>query len=181
MTIILGIDPGSRITGYGVIKKEAQHISYLASGCIKLSKLHTGQHLKQIFEGLTEIIALYQPTEVSVEQIFMHRNPNSAIKLGEARGVAMVAAAIHSLSITEYSARQIKQAVVGYGAAKKEQVQHMVKCLLQLSGLPQPDAADALAVALCHTHSHLNFKQRVLKKRPNRTRPHDWPIKRHAT
>lgn len=167
MTIILGIDPGSRITGYGVIKAEGQRTTYLASGCIKLTKLHIGQHLQQIFLGLSEIIQTYQPIEVGIEQIFMHQNPNSAIKLGEARGVAMVAAAVHALPITEYSARQIKQSVVGYGAAKKDQVQHMVKYLLQLSGLPQADAADALAVALCHAHSRISFKQ-LVRKRPVR-------------
>lgn len=164
MTVILGIDPGSQITGYGIIKTEAQNNIYLASGCIKVSKHEPGQHLKQIFAGLTEIITTYQPIEVGIEQIFMHRNPNSAIKLGEARGVAIVAAAMHSLSIAEYSARQIKQSVVGFGAAKKEQVQHMVKYLLNLSGVPQPDAADALAVALCHAHSRLSFKQLTHKK-----------------
>ncbi len=170
MTVILGIDPGSQITGYGIIKTEAQKNTYLTSGCIKVNKHHSGQHLKQIFAGLTEIITTYQPVEVSIEQIFMHRNPNSAIKLGEARGVAIVAAAIHCLPITEYSARQIKQSVVGFGAAKKEQVQHMVKYLLNLSGVPQADAADALAVALCHAHSRLSFKQLTTRKRIKRGR-----------
>jgi crossover junction endodeoxyribonuclease RuvC len=169
MTVILGIDPGSQITGYGVIKVEGKNNIYLASGCVKTSKQQPGQNLRQIFEGLTEIIATYQPVEVSIEQIFMHRNPNSAIKLGEARGVAIVAASVHSLLIAEYSARQIKQSVVGYGAAKKEQVQHMVKYLLHLSSVPQPDAADALAVALCHAHSRLSFKQ-LKKKRTKRGR-----------
>ena len=170
MTVILGIDPGSRITGYGIIKVEVQRTTYITSGCIKLTKLHTGQHLKQIFLGLSEIISAHNPIEVSIEQIFMHHNPNSAIKLGEARGAAMVAAAVNALPITEYSARQVKQSVVGYGAAKKDQVQHMVKYLLQLSGLPQADAADALAVALCHAHSRVNFKQLVLTKRVRRGR-----------
>lgn len=165
MTIILGIDPGSQVTGYGIIKSHGQTNIYLASGCIKVSKHQLGQHLKQIFEGLSKIITTYTPIEVSIEQIFMHRNPNSAIKLGEARGVAMVAASIHALPITEYSARQIKQSVVGYGAAKKEQVQHMVKYLLQLSGIPQADAADALAVALCHAHSRLSFSKQLTHRK----------------
>jgi crossover junction endodeoxyribonuclease RuvC len=170
MAVILGIDPGSQITGYGIIKAEGQSNTYLASGCIKVSKQHPGYHLKQIFEGLTEIITAYQPIEVGIEQIFMHRNPNSAIKLGEARGVAIVAATLHSLPISEYSARQVKQSVVGYGAAKKEQVQQMVKYLLKLSGVPQADAADALAVALCHAHSRLSFKQLPQRKRIKRGR-----------
>lgn len=170
MTVILGIDPGSQITGYGIIKVEGKRNIYLASGCIKVSKQQFGQHLKQIFEGLTEIIATYQPAEVGIEQIFMHRNPNSAIKLGEARGVAIVAASVHSLPIAEYSARQIKQSVVGYGAANKDQVQHMVKYLLQLSGVPQSDAADALAVALCHAHSRSSFTQLTQRKRIKRGR-----------
>lgn len=168
MTIILGIDPGSQITGYGVIKTENQKNAYLASGCIKLSKTQPGKHLKQIFEGLSEIISTYQPTEVGIEQIFMHRSARSAIKLGEARGAAMVAAAVNSLPIVEYSARQIKQSVVGYGAAKKEQVQSMVKYLLSLSGTPSPDAADALAIALCHAHSRMNFRQITHRKRAKR-------------
>jgi crossover junction endodeoxyribonuclease RuvC len=170
MTVILGIDPGSRITGYGVIRLSAAKPSYLASGCIKLSKVQPGYHLKQIFEGLSEIIATYQPAEVSIEQIFMHRNPGSAIKLGEARGVAMVAATVNNLSIAEYSARQIKQSVVGYGAAKKEQVQAMVKYILSLSGTPQADAADALAVALCHAHSRGSFNQIIGRKSIKRGR-----------
>ena len=165
MTIILGIDPGSQITGYGVIKSEGQNHTYLASGCIKVSKQFVGEHLRQIFEGLTEIMTAYQPSEVGIEQIFMHCNPNSAIKLGEARGVALVAAAIHCPSISEYSARQIKQAVVGHGAANKSQVQYMIRCLLNLSGIPQPDAADALAIALCHAHSRQSFNQLTHKKR----------------
>jgi len=170
MTIILGIDPGSQITGYGIIKSQGQTNTYLASGCIKVTKQQLGQHLKQIFEGLSKIITTYEPIEVGIEQIFMHRNPNSAIKLGEARGVAIVAASMHALPITEYSARQIKQSVVGYGAAKKEQVQHMVKYLLQLSGIPQADAADALAVALCHAHSRLSFNKQLSRRKRTRGR-----------
>jgi crossover junction endodeoxyribonuclease RuvC len=170
MTIILGIDPGSLITGYGIIQALPQGNRYVASGCIKTSKDHPGQHLQQIFTGLSEIIATYQPTEVGIEQIFMHRNPGSAIKLGEARGVAIVAAAVHYLPIAEYSARQIKQSVVGYGAANKEQVQQMVKYLLQLKGVPQADAADALAVALCHGHSRTLCQKITPRKRIKRGR-----------
>lgn len=150
--IILGIDPGSRITGYGVIRVECQKTQYIASGCIRTSGDTVSQRLQQIFHGIREIMSQYPPHEVAIEQIFMHQNPNSALKLGQARGAAMVAASHDGLSVFEYSARQIKQAVVGYGAAQKTQVQHMVKTLLNLSGIPQADAADALAVAICHVN-----------------------------
>ena len=150
MPIILGIDPGSRVTGYGVIDVQATRTSYLASGCIRTSGTALPQRLEQIFAGIHEIIVQFNPHEVAVEEVFFHRNPASALKLGQARGAAIVAASRHGTTINEYSTRQIKQSVVGYGAAKKEQVQEMVRQLLNLSGIPQADAADALAAALCH-------------------------------
>ncbi|MBY0544455.1 MAG: crossover junction endodeoxyribonuclease RuvC [Gammaproteobacteria bacterium] len=156
MTIILGIDPGSRITGYGVIELRNRKVFYLASGCIRtltVENVTHAQRLKQIFNGITQLIAQYKPTHAAIEQVFMHKNPNSAIKLGQARGAALTALAIAELPIAEYSPRSVKQSVVGYGAAEKEQVQHMVRVLLGLSGLPQADAADALAIALCHANS----------------------------
>ena len=122
MTIILGIDPGSRITGYGVIQLQGTKQQYLTSGCIRTQAKEIPLRLQQIFLSLQEIIQIYNPTEVAIEQVFMHINPASAIKLGPARGAAIVAAAI-SLPVAEYSARQIKQAVEGYGPAKKDQVQ----------------------------------------------------------
>ena len=152
-TRILGIDPGSRITGYGIIDVQRQRHHYVASGCIRLTSTHTAKKLQQIFSALTELIQQYLPHEAAIEQIFMHRNPGSALKLGQARGAAIVAAAHYGLEIAEYGARHIKQAVVGFGAAKKEQVQHMVGALLALNGLPQADAADALAVAICHANN----------------------------
>ncbi len=153
MAVILGIDPGSRITGYGVINSsKAQHL-YLASGVIRTGEVNTAEKLACIFQGLKNIIETYRPEQVAVEQIFMHLNANAAIKLGQARGAAIVAAACFELPVSEYSARQIKQSVVGYGAADKSQVQHMVKLLLNLSGVPAVDAADALAVALCHANT----------------------------
>lgn len=155
MTIILGIDPGSRITGYGVIRIERSRHHYLASGCIRMKDVSVASRLSQIFQGIRQITEEHQPHEVAIEQIFMHRNPNSALKLGQARGVAIVAASLHGVPIAEYSARQVKQSVVGYGAAEKVQVQHMVRTLLNLSGLPQADAADALAIALCHANSRM--------------------------
>ena len=153
LTIILGIDPGSRITGYGIIQLENNQNRYLASGCIHVANLDWPERLHHIFLDLQEVIQKFKPQEAAIEQIFMHKNVNSALKLGQARGAAMVAAASQTLSLTEYSARQIKQAIVGFGAAKKEQVQAMVRVLLNLDQCPSADAADALAVALCHAHS----------------------------
>ena len=156
MPIILGIDPGSRFTGYGVINKQGRTITYLGSGCIKaLSQGEDlGSRLQTIFAGVSEIILQFKPDLFAIEQVFMAKNPDSALKLGQARGAAIVAATNSDLIISEYSARQIKQAVVGTGGADKTQVQHMVKTILKLPGTPQADAADALAVAICHAHSH---------------------------
>jgi len=156
MRIILGIDPGSRVTGYGVIQSNGMRHVYLASGCIRLKSVEMSVRLQQIFAGIQEIMQTYQPHEAAIEQVFMHRSPGSALKLGQARGAAIVATAIQLNTVAEYSARQIKQAVVGYGGAAKEQVQHMIKNLLNLSASPQADAADALAVALCHAHTGRN-------------------------
>lgn len=153
MNIILGIDPGSRLTGYGVIKQQAGKFVYLASGCIRLGTDDFPERLLRIFNGISEIIAQTQPTIFAIEQVFMARNPDSALKLGQARGAAIVAAKHAGLDVHEYSARQVKQAVVGTGAADKAQVQHMVRHLLKLPANPQADAADALAVALCHGHT----------------------------
>ena len=154
MSIILGIDPGSRITGYGVIRSLAGgRCEYLGSGCIRTSGDVLAPKLKQIYDGLSEVILQFRPDLFAIEQVFMAKNPDSALKLGQARGAAIVAAVNAGLEVAEYSARQVKQSVVGTGAANKEQVQHMVRQLLKLPGNPQGDAADALAVALCHTHT----------------------------
>ncbi|WP_340676520.1 crossover junction endodeoxyribonuclease RuvC [Paraglaciecola sp.] len=153
MAIILGIDPGSRITGYGIIKQVGAKTEYLGSGCIRMQGDALAPRLKQIFDGVSEIISQFQPTEFAIEQVFMAKNPDSALKLGQARGAAIVAATNHDLPVAEYSARQIKQSVVGKGNADKTQVQHMVTYLLKLKASPQADAADALAVALCHSHT----------------------------
>ncbi|CEK10963.1 crossover junction endodeoxyribonuclease RuvC [Legionella hackeliae] len=157
MSIILGIDPGSRVTGYGVIKEEGRNIRYIDSGCIRTSDGELSQRLLQIFDGICQLMDDYNPDEVAIEQVFMHQNPSSALKLGHARGVAMVAAASHRKRISEYSPREIKQSVVGYGAAQKEQVKHMVVKLLMLNSAPQSDAADALAIAICHSHMRHNL------------------------
>lgn len=152
MAVILGIDPGSRITGYGVIKAVNRELHYMDSGCIRTSDGELSQRLLQIFNGVCELMDHYSPDEVAIEQVFMHQNPNSALKLGHARGVAMVACASHRIGVSEYSPREIKQAVAGYGAAEKKQVSLMVVELLKLNASPQSDAADALAVAICHSH-----------------------------
>ncbi len=160
MSILLGIDPGSRITGFGVIKVQHKQPHYVASGAIKIDvDLPVSGRLQQIYQGIAEIVAAYQPDESAIEQVFVCYNAGSALKLGQARGVAMVALANHGLPVADYSAKQIKQAVVGYGAADKAQVQTMVKCLLNLSDVPRPDAADALAIALCHMHSMQSLSQ----------------------
>jgi crossover junction endodeoxyribonuclease RuvC len=148
--IILGIDPGSRITGYGMVDFDGKKASYLTSGCIQITADTIAQRLQQIYYGIREVMTQFPPHEVAIEQVFMHQNPGSALKLGQARGAAIVAASLDGIKVAEYSAKQIKQAVVGYGAAQKTQVQQMVRVLLNLSGVPQTDAADALAVALCH-------------------------------
>lgn len=149
---ILGIDPGSRITGFGVIEITGQQYQYISSGCIRTQGDQLAPRLKDIFDGLIEILAIHQPDEMAIEKVFMDRNADSALKLGQARGAAICACTTHSLSVHEYSARQIKQAVVGKGGATKDQVQHMVVSILSLNNTPQADAADALATALCHAN-----------------------------
>ncbi|MFZ2314668.1 MAG: crossover junction endodeoxyribonuclease RuvC [Gammaproteobacteria bacterium] len=150
MTIIIGIDPGSRRTGYGVIRLEGNRHIYIASGHLDVSMYDFNDRLRNIYLGLQKVLELYKPQEAAIEQVFMHENPGSALKLGQARGAAIVAL---DMPISEYSARQVKQSVVGKGAAKKEQVQYMVQRLLNISGALQADAADALAIALCHAHT----------------------------
>lgn len=155
--IILGIDPGSRITGYGVINFSGNKAHYIDSGCIKMDlKASSAYRLKTIFEGIDYLIGIYKPEHFSIEQVFMHKNPNSALKLGQARGVSLCVAAMATLDIFEYSPTKIKQTVVGNGHATKDQINHMVCKILNLPKAPQTDAADALAIALCHAF-HLPF------------------------
>jgi crossover junction endodeoxyribonuclease RuvC len=151
--VILGIDPGSRVTGFGVIRADGARLQYLGSGCIRVADEELPGRLKRIFDCITEIIEEHRPTELAIEQVFMAKSAGSALKLGQARGAAIVAAVRLGLPVFEYSARRIKQSVVGTGAAEKEQVQHMVRALLKLPAHPQADAADALAAALCHAHT----------------------------
>ena len=150
---ILGIDPGSRTTGYGVIEVSGREAKYVDSGCIRTGGGELPDRLKKIYLGVREITEHYQPQEMAVEQVFMGRNADSALKLGQARASAICAVFDHEITVFEYAARQIKQALVGKGSADKTQVQHMVKILLKLQGDPQMDASDALAVALCHFHT----------------------------
>lgn len=152
MTIILGIDPGSRVTGYGIIKEKNRVLQYIDSGCIRTSDGALSDRLLQIYNGICHLMDSYSPNEVAIEEVFMHQNPSSALKLGHARGVAMVAAASHRVKVCEYSAREVKQTVVGYGGAEKSQVKHMVVKMLMLNSAPQSDASDALAIAICHSH-----------------------------
>jgi len=149
---ILGIDPGLRVTGFGVLDKEGQQLNYVASGCIKIPEGELPERLKIILNSLREVIAQHQPDQVAVEKVFVNVNPQSTLLLGQARGAAICAAVLANLPVAEYTALQVKQAVVGSGHAKKEQVQEMVKRLLKLNGIPSPDAADALACAICHAH-----------------------------
>lgn len=155
MALILGIDPGSRKTGYGIINYLAGKPAYVSSGVIRVkAELSLPERLKVIFESVCEVIEHYQPQQFAIENVFMATNASSALKLGQARGAAIVAACHHNLPVAEYEARKVKQAVVGNGAADKVQVQHMIQSILKLSGTPQEDAADALAVALCHANTH---------------------------
>ncbi|MBM9613287.1 crossover junction endodeoxyribonuclease RuvC [Desulfobulbus rhabdoformis] len=150
---ILGIDPGSRITGYGVIATNGHEIGFIACGTIRTgNETDFSRRLLTIFQDLSEVISTHQPEVAAVEDIFISQNPRSALKLGHARGAAVVAALHHNLQVFDYPARQVKQTVAGYGQAEKAQVQHMVQSLLQLSAIPSQDAADALAVAICHAH-----------------------------
>ena len=154
MTIILGIDPGSRITGFGVIHYNHQNrrLKYLACGCIRtLEKEFLSERLGLIYQGLQDIIQTYKPSVAAIEQVFLKQNVLSALKLGHARGAAMTACAVYNLHVAEYSPRAVKQAVVGYGGAEKIQVQTMIMDLLQLDHKPSTDASDALAVAICHS------------------------------
>jgi crossover junction endodeoxyribonuclease RuvC len=147
---ILGVDPGSRITGFGIIEVNQGRFQYVTSGCIRTQEQHFPLRLKVIFEELGEVIRAHQPDVMAIEQVFVKTNVSSALKLGQARGAAICAGVMQGLDVGEYAPTEIKQAVVGSGRASKAQVQHMVSALLKLSGLPQEDAADGLAIALCH-------------------------------
>jgi crossover junction endodeoxyribonuclease RuvC len=152
VTRILGIDPGLRITGFGVLDLSGQKLAYVTSGCIRTPQGDLAARLKAILDGLAEVIAQCKPEQIALEKVFVNANPQSTLLLGQARGTAICAAVMHDLPVAEYTALQVKQAVVGNGHAGKLQVQEMVKRLLKLAGAPSPDASDALACAICHAH-----------------------------
>jgi crossover junction endodeoxyribonuclease RuvC len=150
---ILGIDPGSRVTGYGIVDSGYGKVVFVSCGVIKTTpRFPLANRLNEIFEGINEVIQVHDPEVAAVEEVFMASNPNSALKLGQARGAAVVAAMQNGLAVHDYSAKKVKRAVVGYGQAEKGQVQHMIRTLLKLSATPSNDAADALAVAICHAN-----------------------------
>lgn len=150
---VLGIDPGSRLTGYGVVDSTGRAMSWVASGCIRTVQGEMHDRLRELYLGVEQLLATYQPDQVAIEQIFLARNPSSALKLGQARGVAIAACMSRGVTVHDYAARQVKLAVAGTGKAAKEQVQYMVRVLLNLPATPQADAADALAIAICHINT----------------------------
>jgi crossover junction endodeoxyribonuclease RuvC len=169
-TIILGIDPGSITTGYGLIKSSGKQFNFLACGCIRTGGGDLPNRLKTIFNDLQCVVELHKPHEMAIENVFMAKNPDSALKLGQARGAAICALMAQNIPVFEYTANQVKQAVVGKGHADKKQVQHMIKILLNLSETPQADAADALAIAICHANTRKTldaFENKASKRYSN--------------
>ena len=164
MVRVLGIDPGSVKTGFGIIESNGQQSRYVHSGYLKLPTDSLANKLGQIFSQLSHIITEYQPEHMAIEQVFLSKNASSALKLGHARGAAMTAGVNANLEIFEYSAKAVKQSTVGYGAASKEQIQHMILRLLNTRKVLQEDEADALAVALCHAHTGLSQQQQKYLK-----------------
>ena len=157
---IIGVDPGSRFTGYGIVDASGTRLIHIASGFVRAGEGDSSGRLRKIFEDLSAVIDTHAPRELAIEKVFLHRNPSSALKLGQARGVAILAGALRSLSVHEYSPNEIKQAVTGKGHASKEQIQYMTKVLLSLREPPQTDQADALAVAICHAHLRTTMARR---------------------
>jgi crossover junction endodeoxyribonuclease RuvC len=150
---ILGLDPGSQRTGYAIVETQAGRIAYIVSGAVRTRGDSLTERLQEIFVGVESLTSEFRPDEVAIERVFMHRNADSALKLGQARGAALSATFSVRPRVFEYAPREVKLAVVGTGAAQKEQVQLMVKRLLNIAGPLTEDAADALAIALCHAHS----------------------------
>ena len=162
---ILGIDPGLRKTGWGIVISEGSKLSFVACGCIESDgALSLGQRLRQLHEGLNKVLAAHRPHEAAVEETFINRDPQSALKLGQARGIALVVPALAGLDVAEYAANLVKKTVVGVGHADKKQVQAMIRVLLPKAETSSADAADALAVAICHAQ-HRGMKARVAQMR----------------
>ncbi|MDX1512943.1 MAG: crossover junction endodeoxyribonuclease RuvC [Gammaproteobacteria bacterium] len=149
---ILGIDPGSRVTGYGIVESVRDKVNFVDCGVIKIGGDDFSLRLKDIFDRLGDVIETHGPSQLAIEKVFVHRNVTSALKLGQARGAALLAGATRGLAVSEYSPNEIKQAVTGRGHADKAQIQHMIRVLMGLPEAPPADAADALAVAICHAH-----------------------------
>ncbi len=158
---VLGVDPGSRRTGFGIVDDQGGRPAYVACGVVVTISGTMAERLHRIFAGLTEVVEHYRPDACAVERVFLARNPDSALKLGQARGAALAALAGAGLDVHEYTALQIKKATVGVGHADKGQVQHMIRALLGLSARPSADAADALACALCHLHQSQGLLSRA--------------------
>ena len=156
---ILGIDPGFVTTGYGIAETDGYRAKHVCHGVIRVSGEEIGEKLRCVFRGIGAVLAEHGPAEAAVERVFMHRNADSALKLGQARGAAITACAEYGLPVFEYTPNQIKQAIVGRGHAAKQQVQHMIRILLNLQELPQADAADALAIAICHGNLREGLKR----------------------
>ena len=154
---LLGLDPGLRVTGYGVIDKVGQKLEYVASGVIRTETGELPGRIKIIFDGISEVLAQFRPEAAAIEKVFVNVNPQSTLLLGQARGAAIAALTASGQPVFEYTALQVKQAVVGNGHADKTQVIHMVKRLLNLSGEPRSDSADALACAICHAHGGMGL------------------------
>ena len=150
---IIGIDPGSRVTGYGLIDSDGNRLIHVDSGCIRAGDGNMAERLRRIYEGISGVLARWEPDELAVERVFLSHNADSALKLGQARATAICASFLQDLPVHEYAARSVKQAVVGTGRADKDQVAHMIKALLSMDPGPRGDEADALAVAVCHAHS----------------------------
>lgn len=159
MALILGIDPGSRLTGYGLINANGNQMEYVSCGCLRLGNGTHCERLKQIFDGINAIIAEFSPQETAIEEVFLGKSVQSALKLGQARGSAMVACLHNGLPVSEYAPRSVKLALVGNGSADKTQVQHMVKVILGISGKIQEDAGDALAIAICHANTQKSLQR----------------------
>lgn len=173
---ILGIDPGSRITGFGIIEQcDGKSPICLLGGCVRLTAPDMPMRLGKLFAEIQEIVKTFQPTELAIEDVFVHKNERAALKLGQARGVVIAAVMSANLPVYEYAPRQVKQAIVGKGSADKIQIQHMVQILLALNAKPQADAADALAVALCHLNTVSgHFQKTHLQSRRTRKRSAQW-------
>ena len=172
MTRIIGIDPGSRITGYGVLEAGKQELVYLESGCIRTRDAPFPERLAEIYHSVNELIVQHQPDVFAIEEVFMAKNVDSALKLGQARGVAIAAGVANGLPVFEYPANLVKKSVVGYGHADKNQVARMVGHLLPGLNLAAGDASDALAVAICHAHhasTHARLQQATSQQATRRT------------